>query len=156
MAIYRDYDQVELDYQYDNRERVPDFQMTLDRWAADSAAVRAAGAGRLDNVYGPSARERLDIFPAGEAAPVLVFIHGGYWRMLDKDSYSFLAPALTAAGISLVTISYPLAPQATMDEIVEAVGRSFIWLWREGAEHGRGSYTAGRKDVMSYAQQDNV
>jgi acetyl esterase/lipase len=125
MAIYRDYDQAALDDQYNNRKRVPDFQTTLDRWAADSAAVRAAGTGRLDIKYGPSERECLDIFPAHEGGPVLVFIHGGYWRSLDKDAHSFLASAINAAGIDLVMVGYPLAPQVTMDEIVAAVGRSF-------------------------------
>ena len=136
MAIYRDYDQAALDDQYNNRKRVPNFETILDRWAADSAAVRAAGSSRLDIEYGPSERERLDIFPADADGPVLVFIHGGYWRSLDKDAHSFLAPAVNASGADLVTIGYPLAPQATMDEIVAAVGRSFAWLWREGAEHG--------------------
>jgi arylformamidase len=136
MAIYRDYDQAALDDQYNNRKRVPDFQTTLDRWAADSAAVRAAGTGRLDIKYGPSERECLDIFPAHEGGPVLVFIHGGYWRSLDKDAHSFLASAINAAGIDLVMVGYPLAPQVTMDEIVAAVGRSFAWLWHESVEHG--------------------
>ncbi len=138
MAIYRDYDQAALDRQYDTRSDVPDYQAFFDRWAADSTAVRAAAgdAGLIDVAYGPGPRDRLDIFPAGADAPVLAFIHGGYWRAFDKSYFSFLAPAINAAGATLVTIGYPLAPAVAMDDIVDAVRRAFIWLWREGAGHG--------------------
>ena len=49
-----------------------------------AAPQRARGcAGRYDVRYGPTRDETLDIFPAdGPAAPVFVFIHGGYWRAL--------------------------------------------------------------------------
>ncbi|MCP4326815.1 MAG: alpha/beta hydrolase [Alphaproteobacteria bacterium] len=136
MALYRNYNQAGLDAQYNNRARVPGHQTHIDRWATDSAAVRATADGRLDIAYGPAERERLDIFSAGPSAPVLAFIHGGYWKALDKDHFSYPAPAFKAAGISWVTIGYPLAPAATMDDIVDAVRRALAWLWREGAGHG--------------------
>jgi arylformamidase len=136
MIVYGPYDQAELDRQYDNRTRVPDFQDAIDRWAADSAAVRAGPGARLDLAYGAGERERLDIFPAADGAPVLVFLHGGYWRSLDKNTFAFVAPAWNAAGVSVVTVTYPLCPAATMDELVDAVRRAFVWLAREGGEHG--------------------
>jgi len=136
MSLYRDYDQEQLDYQYNTRAEVPDFQDFFDRWAAESAAIRDATDGIYDIAYGEGERERLDVFGLGPDAPVLVFIHGGYWRAFDKSYFSFLAPAAKRAGLALVAISYPLAPAATMDEIVDAVRRAFVWLWRHGAEHG--------------------
>ena len=135
MAVYATYDQARLDWQYNNRARVPDFQDYIDRWTEASAKAREVTRGvELNVAYGPGPREKLDVFSAGPQKPVLVFIHGGYWRSLDKDVFSFLAPALNAAGISAVLINYPLAPAATMDEIVATVRGAFVWL----AGHGGG------------------
>ena len=136
MAIYRDYDQAALDDQYNNRKRVPNFETILDRWAADSAAVRAAGTSRLDIEYGPSPRERLDIFPADGDGPVLVFIHGGYWRSLDKSDFSFLAPAWVDAGVSLVVVNYDLCPKVSIERIVQQMLAASVWLYRHAEQYG--------------------
>ena len=86
-----------LDAQYNNRARVPEALATLERWAAASAAARdGSPAKQLDIAYGDGPNETLDIFPAAAPnAPVLVFIHGGYWRALDKSDHSFVAPSAT-------------------------------------------------------------
>lgn len=136
MAVYRDFDQEALDYQYNTRAEVPDFQDFFDRWAAASQKVRAEGNGMIDLSYGPGPRERIDIFPAGADDPVVLYIHGGYWRAFDKSYFSFLAPIFCDAGMAMAAISYPLAPAATMDEIVDAVRRAAAWLVREGENHG--------------------
>lgn len=136
MTVYRDYSQEELDRQYNARAAVPDADAHFARWAADSRAVRERVAGRYDLAYGTHPRERLDILAAGPDAPVHVFIHGGYWRAFDKESWTWMAPAWLDAGVSYVAISYPLAPEATLDAIVDSVRRALAWLWREGAGHG--------------------
>ena len=70
---------------YNNRARVPDFADYFAQWADNSAAARALLGGLTDISYGAGPSESLDIFPVAQAqAPVLVFIHGGYWRSLDK------------------------------------------------------------------------
>ena len=47
----------------------------------------------LDLRYGASAKETLDLFlPAGALRGTFVFVHGGYWRALDKSDFSFIAP----------------------------------------------------------------
>ena len=87
-----------LDRMYNNRELVPEHPEHFRRWAAESAAVPRTQACELDVRYGGGPNEHLDIFPAEQAdAPVLVFIHGGYWRALDKRDHSFVAPPFTRA-----------------------------------------------------------
>lgn len=128
-VLYRGYDQTALDGQYNNRAMVPDHPRHIERWARDSDAVRASHPrARLDLAYGPDAREKLDFFPAGTGAPVHLFIHGGYWRALDKANFSYPAPAFNAAGIAYAAMTYPLAPRATMDDIVASVSRAISWL----------------------------
>lgn len=129
MTVYREYDQVALDAQYNNRAMVPDHAHHIERWARDSAAVRAARPdARLDIVYGSGERETLDFFPAGRGAPLHLFIHGGYWRALDKSSFSYPAPAFASVGVAYAAMNYPLTPRVSFDDIVAAVRRGVSWL----------------------------
>lgn len=41
---------------------------------------------------------------------MLIFIHGGYWRALDKSNHSFVAPAFNAHGAT-VAPNYALCRQ---------------------------------------------
>ncbi|MEE8444860.1 MAG: alpha/beta hydrolase [Alphaproteobacteria bacterium] len=152
--IFRDYDRAGLDAQYNNRARVPDHGDMIQRWVRDSEAIRARQRehGRVDVAYGSGARELLDLFipdkaPAG-GAPVLAFIHGGYWQALDKNAFSFLAAPFLDAGIAVAMLGYPLAPGATMDQIVESIRAGLAWLWRNAAAH---SCDAGRIHVAGHS-----
>ncbi len=135
--VYRSYDQPQLDAQYNNRAAVPDHARWTERWPQASAEARAHLDGRIDVPYGTGERCRLDIFrAAGKRAPVLAFIHGGYWRAFDKGDFSFVAPAYVKAGIGVAAIGYPLAPAATLDEITESVRQAVAWLVHNAASFG--------------------
>jgi arylformamidase len=137
MSIYRNYDQAELDAQYDARGTVPDIQPILLQYAKGSAAARSTLPCELNVAYGKHADEALDIFPATVPnAPVLIFIHGGYWRLLSKNESSFMAPAFTSAGAMVVAINYSLAPAVTLDHIVDQTRRALAWVYRHIREYG--------------------
>ena len=115
---------------YNNRARVPDFAQYFTQWADDSAAARATLGGLTDVSYGAGPSETLDIFPADHAkAPVVVFIHGGYWRSLDKSDHSFIAPALVAQGACVVVPNYALCPAVTLPDIVMQMVKALAWVW---------------------------
>lgn len=123
--------------QYNARASIPDHPQIFERWARQSAQVRNTTAGLYDLPYGDATDERLDFFPAEHAGgPLLVFIHGGWWRSLDKSDFSFLAPAFTAAGINVALTNYTLAPAASIEEITLQQVRALAWLYRHGARHG--------------------
>lgn len=107
-AIYRHYDRAALDVQYNARATVPDIQPILKRYAEASQQARDALPCTLDVPYGDHPDELLDIFPADgvRAAPVLVYIHGGYWRALNKSDSCNMAPAFTRAGALVVAVNY--------------------------------------------------
>ena len=63
----------------------------------------------------------MDLFSAGDAAPVAIFLHGGYWQALDKNWFSGLAPALLAHGVSLAVPSYDLCPDVRLGTILGQV-----------------------------------
>lgn len=131
-----------LDRMYNNRARVPEFAAHLLRWTQDAQRAREQLPCQLDLPYGQDAGELLDIFPAsgttpGQAeAPVLVFIHGGYWRGLDKSDHSFVAPAFTPAGACVVVLNYALCPAVNMPHIAQQMRRALAWTWRHVADYG--------------------
>ncbi len=126
-----------LDSQYNNRALVPDHADYFARWASRSVAARQSEVCTLDVPYGDSAMEMLDIFPASQVkAPVLVFIHGGYWRSLDKSDHSLLAPAFTSQGACVVMPNYALCPAVTIPEIAQQTRHALAWVWRNVARQG--------------------
>src|SRR5262245_17000364 len=91
-AIYRGMDRPTLDAAYNNSAAVADSPGWLARGRERSAIVRASPDARLDIVYGPRPRARLDYFPCGKKqAPLFVFIHGGYWQRNEKETFAFVA-----------------------------------------------------------------
>ncbi|WP_028355068.1 alpha/beta hydrolase [Bordetella petrii] len=137
-ALYRQYDRAALDVQYNARATVPDIQPILAQYTAQSRAARETLPCVADVAYGDHPDELLDIFPAAPraGAPVFVFIHGGYWRLLSKDDSCNMAPAFTRAGAVVVTVNYSLAPAVTLDRIVDQNRRALAWVYRHIARHG--------------------
>ena len=125
-----------LDVQYNNRARIPDHQQLFDRWSRDSAIARDRSSRRLDVAYGPGPAT-LDVFPSTRAdAPVLFFIHGGYWRALDKRDVSFIGPSFTREGAMVVVPNYALAPAVTIETIALQMAQALAWTWRHAALYG--------------------
>jgi arylformamidase len=118
-----------IDAEYNIRRRHPESPQHYARYAADSAAARAALRGQIDLRYGEAPGETLDFFPAARVgAPLFCFIHGGYWRALDKGDFSFIAPPFVAAGSAVALINYDLAPNVTVETIVGQTQRAIYWL----------------------------
>ena len=130
-----------LDSMYNNRLLVPGYAAHFTHWVTDSNDARQQQPCLLDVAYGEQPGETLDIFPVTDvssvkSAPVLVFIHGGYWRALDKSDHSFMAPAFTQAGACVVVLNYALCPAVTISEIVRQMVKALAWTWRHIAAHG--------------------
>jgi acetyl esterase/lipase len=117
---------IDFEAEYNNRARVPDHPMHIAAWRQDAAAYRAGARCELDLAYGPGERQRLDLFhpDADGNAPVVLFIHGGYWQALDKSSASHLARGANLRGYSVAVPSYDLAPASSLAEIVACIERA--------------------------------
>ncbi|MCE2948422.1 MAG: alpha/beta hydrolase [bacterium] len=123
--------------QYNQRLNVPDRPASMARRQELCERVRRDLRSTLDIPYGESALERLDIYPAADPdAPVMVFIHGGYWQRFDKADVAFLAEPFVRAGVTLVNVNYDLCPTVTLDRIVAQVRAACAWVWRHVADHG--------------------
>ena len=124
-----------LEAEYNNRALVPEHPAIFERWRRDSAAFRANVSCTLDLAYGTEPRHRLDIFHAPNPHGTVVFIHGGYWRSLDKSDFSFVAAPFIAAGLSVVAINYRLCPNVHVSEVVEDCQDALEWLLKNGGNH---------------------
>ena len=114
---------------YNLRQRHPDYDDYFVVWEAESARVRDTYDCILDVRYGAGPNMTADLFPApAGGAPIQVFIHGGYWRSLDKDIHSFPAEGFVAAGGAAVSLNYALAPAVTLDAIVEQCRTAIEWI----------------------------
>lgn len=117
-----------------------DYAPHLRAYAELSAAALQACVAQRDLAYGDKASNRLDLFlpPAGGGAapPLLVFIHGGYWQELSKESSLFAAPGCVQAGFGFAAIDYTLAPGASVREIALECRRALRWLHAHGEALG--------------------
>jgi arylformamidase len=122
-----------VEREYNNRALVPEHPAFFARWERDSDFVRSTLPCTLDLPYGPDPRHRVDWFPAANAKATLVFIHGGYWRSLDKSMFSWLAAAYVAAGMNVAMVNYRLCPAVRIGEIVDDVVLAMNWMFPGGA-----------------------
>ena len=130
-------DRASLSQLYNNRELVPDHPRFMARWTEASTRARSTMSAHLDRRYGDMPGETMDLFPARKGdGSCMMFIHGGYWRSLDKKDFSFLAPAWVDAGVSLAVVNYDLCPKVTMEEIVRQMLRASRWLWLHAEDYG--------------------
>lgn len=122
-------------------------EFDVDRAAADMQATQAALAKESRGVvetrpsvvlpYGAGEREYVRVFPAADpGAPMVAFVHGGFWRLGHPDDRCFPAPAFNAAGCTYASIGYPLAPGASLDVMVGAVAAAVRTLGARAGDFG--------------------
>ena len=143
--------------EYNNRALVPEHAAIFARWQADSAAARArlrtSTGAMLDIAYGAGPKETLDFFPARRPPPgthasthvrgalhahppILVFIHGGYWRSLDKSDFSYIAAPFVEHGVAVAVVNYELCPTVTIETITRQMLAAHTWLFLHAGQWG--------------------
>jgi arylformamidase len=133
-----------LDRQYNPRISVINVPEIFALWESRSEITREQfhKTAKLDLAYGDKTTQRLDIFystkpgPASRHCPTLVFMHGGYWRMMDKRTFSFIADAYTSAGINVVLTNYSLCPSVSVADICLEQANAFVWIYRNASNLG--------------------
>ena len=129
MNVYKQYNQEQLNNQYNMRLHVPDYAEYFDRWERLSRETAEHNTLLKDMPFGDHPEELLDIFPSKiHQSKTLVFIHGGYWHLLDKSMFRFLAEHFLKYNVTTVLINYPLAPRSSINEIVASCRKALQWL----------------------------
>lgn len=126
---------INYEVEYDNRARVPEHVDIFARWHRDAEAFRsAARSAEFKLKYGPSPRQTIDLFPAsgdGPRTPLMLFVHGGWWRTLHPDEFSHLAAGPNAHGVTVAVAGYDLCPQVSIATIIEQIRAACLFLWRK-------------------------
>jgi arylformamidase len=134
---YKDFKQDELEYQYNPRVSVPEYPELAKVRAAQARKVRESAKSWLNVPYGSSPREMLDIYAADNTGgPVLVYIHGGYWRSGSKEDNCNFVPTFTKRGATVVLVEYDLCPQVSVSDIVRQTRASIAWVYRNITRYG--------------------
>ena len=135
--LYRDFaSQEELDAQYDPGRTVPDPGVYAEFYARESERLRLERKHSQDVSFGPTLAEHVDLYPAGQDAPVLVFVHGGYWRARTGREFGFVARGPGSRGVASVVTNYELCPRVTIDEIVRQTRAALAWTYENARGFG--------------------
>ncbi len=141
------------DRDYLNGAFIPGAADYPPRWTAAAAGFRQAMGRRadLDLAYGPSPRQRLDLFlPEGTPRGVVMFVHGGYWHLFSKAHWSHLAAGPLARGYAVAMPGYTLAPVARLAEMTAEIARAAWFIGTRVAGpmvvtgHSAGGHLAAR------------
>lgn len=119
--MWKNLSQADLNKAYNNSLAVANSSEIVGAWVQDSIKAKDKLCGDCDISFGKSKFQSFDFFLAESDAPVIVFVHGGFWQMRSKDDFTFIVPALIQAGFSVAMLGYRLAPHANMNEIVQDV-----------------------------------
>jgi len=119
----------EADDAWANAAYIPDADAYIDKWTQEAAAFRdrlgTSGRALLDRTYGPSNRQRYDLFqPDGTPKGLMIFIHGGYWLRFDKSFWSHFAQGGVENGWAVAMPSYDLCPAVGIPDITAQITRA--------------------------------
>ncbi len=142
--LYRDFaTQEELDAQYDLRALIPDAASAYEGFCfRESEKVREELDYRLDVPFGPTLAEHADVYPAAGAAeadrgaPILVYLHGGFWALRTSKEFGFVARGPASRGVATVVVNYALCPEVTIDEIVRQTRAALSWIYKNAGGIG--------------------
>lgn len=127
---------IDYDAEYNNTARVKDAPAILARLGAEAVAYReqatSESRAELGCNYGSSPRQFVDILHAAQRdnAPLAMFIHGGYWRILQPQAFSSLARGLNAHGVTVALAGYDLCPTVGIGDIVAQMQQACLFLWQ--------------------------
>jgi arylformamidase len=135
----------DIDYEaeYNARAMVPEHPEIFARWTDEAACYRECAPCELGLKFGDTPRQAVDVFLPG-ARGMVMFIHGGWWRALDRTMFSHMARGLNVHGIAVAVVGYDLCPDVSIGDIVEQMRRACLFLRRPVvvAGHSAGGHLA--------------
>ena len=127
----------DLEREYSPSSCVDDIQVYIDAYIQQSKAAEDQCGVLKDLRFGQHPDEMLDLFPSNSPnAPLVAFIHGGYWQQLSKDESTFAGPGFVDNGVAYAAINYTIAPAGTMEQMVDQCVAAVVWLSENAEEYG--------------------
>ncbi|MAF48046.1 MAG: esterase [Rhodospirillaceae bacterium] len=139
--LFGDYDQAQLDAQYNQRTLVPDIGPYSGRAQRATEAARAEFHCDERVVYGGDEDQWMEIYrsdaaPGGPEAPVLIYFHGGAWRTTEEGLGGQVAPVFVRAGAVVAAPNFSVAPAASLDAMVRQCREAVAYVYENAAGFG--------------------
>ncbi|OGP30165.1 MAG: hypothetical protein A2038_03640 [Deltaproteobacteria bacterium GWA2_57_13] len=136
-VVYKGFRKEEIEFHFNPQVAVPDHPRWAEERRKASLRVRGTVKSWLNVPYGNSPRQVMDIFPGDKAGtPVLVYIHGGYWRGGSKDDNCQFAEVFVRRGVTVVVLEHDLCPSVTVTEIVRQARSAVAWVYGHISAYG--------------------
>ena len=136
------YSQAEIDFELTDGQTGPNRDDAYAEFTRIGEKAREQYDCDIDVRYGPEERQRLDIFRVAnnpEAAPTMIFFHGGGWRVSDKAFANFYADTYLPEGINFVAVAYSFAPEFKVGQIIEQARDAVAWVYGNAAKYQLGN-----------------
>lgn len=130
---YSSPDQISLQFDLINHmwDKVPYYEFLVHQ----SQRCREANNCLLDIRVGPRMEEKVDVYLAADPmAPIVVFVHGGWWRGGTRKEFGICANGLVRLGYTVVMADYTLCPQATVPDISQATRAAIVWAYEHAEQ----------------------
>lgn len=92
-----------------------------------------------DIVYGDGTARTLDVYRAKAAnapQPALLYLHGGAFRILSKDTHWIMAAMFAQAGYTVFNANYRLAPQHKFPAALDDAASAYEWVVANAERYG--------------------
>ena len=128
----------ELEENFNPRESVQNFDSYLSSTLIKSQKAKKLLIGHENIKYGNGKLQTLDIYGKKSATlkPIHIFIHGGYWRALDKSYHNHMAIPFNKNDIIFSNINYDLCPTVSLQKICDQVIEAIIWIYNNSKIYG--------------------
>jgi arylformamidase len=137
--VWMDMDQKELDDAYDQAVYAPNRNIVLKRCVRNSELARERLGPPKRFSYGPTKFEGLDVFTAKTPnAPIMIWVHGGSWKVGTASQYHYAAEAFTAAGANFVAVDFAQVGDVggSLLPMADQIRRSVAWVYKNAKQFG--------------------
>ena len=132
-------DQKELDDAYDQAVYAPNREIVIKRCIRNSELARERLGAPKRFSYGPTEIEGADVFTAkAQNAPVMIFVHGGAWRVGRAASYHYMAETFINAGAHLVLLDFNNVGEVdgSLMRMADQIRRGVAWTVKNAKSFG--------------------
>lgn len=127
-----------FEQQYVLRKSLPSFMEHVAEWEALSTDENFTHMAHEVIKFGDHPRQTFELFKATSQEPaqkLAIFIHGGFWRAMDRKQSRFLAHPFVENGYDCVIAEYRLMPEFSLGELVDDTANMLLCLQELGAQY---------------------
>jgi arylformamidase len=137
--VWMNMDQKELDDAYDQAVYAPNRMIVLKRCERNSELARERLGNPKRFSYGPTPIEGLDVFAAKTPnAPIMIWVHGGAWRVGKAAQYHYAAEMFLNAGANFVAVDFNNVGEVggNLLTMADQIRRSVAWVYKNAKSFG--------------------